>query len=512
MRYQSRKTWSNHTGNQRVEPLRIYRPTTLADVTSIVREAEAAGTTVRAVGSHHSWSDVAVGTGYVIETRELCRVLDLERPLLVPERIEALEQDGHRLVRVEAGMRLRELNAALDRMGLALSNMGGYDEQTVAGVMGTSTHGSGLRFGPIASFVRSIDIVASGATLYRIEPAHGITDAERYAAGYADRRLVQDDDWFQSVAVSMGCLGVIWAVIIEVEPAYWLKEIRTLSTWSQVREDLRTRRVLATHRHYEVYFNPHPTRGGDHTCLVTTRDLTTEPLGKPTARRRRNLVAEIAAGLPFVPKLLNLLFDIRPAITPGLLDRSLEALVDDEYCDRSFRVLNVGTANLLPAYSSEIGVPVDDRQLHIKAVERILAIAARQRALGNVYHTSPTSLRFVRRSEAYMSMMYGVDTMMIELILTTDTEGGLELLAAYEEALYEVCGRPHWGQINTLTGSHELVRSMYPMYDRWIAVHQRLNASRVFDSPFAKRVGISASRWHATSPIAAAAQGRSGGP
>jgi hypothetical protein len=84
------------------------------------------------------------------------------------------------------------------------------------------------------------------------------------------------------------------------------------------------------------------------------------------------------------------------------------------------------------------------------------------------------------------------DTMMIELIQMTRTEGGFELLAAYEEALYDLGGRPHWGQVNTLTGSHELVRSLYPRYDDWQQIHRQLNASRVFDGPFSKRAGISA--------------------
>ena len=61
-------------------------------------------------------------------------------------------------------------------------------------------------------------------------------------------------------------------------------------------------------------------------------------------------------------------------------------------------------------------------------------------------------------------MMNGRDTVMLELIQLTRTEGGFELLAEYEEALYAVGGRPHWGQYNTLTGSHELMQSMYPHY------------------------------------------------
>jgi hypothetical protein len=73
----------------------------------------------------------------------------------------------------------------------------------------------------------------------------------------------------------------------------------------------------------------------------------------------------------------------------------------------------------------------------------------------------------------------------------------MELLDAHENALYELGGRPHWGQVNSLTGSHGLVESMYPRYADWQAVHAELNATGVFDSPFSKRVGISRSEFRA---------------
>ena len=82
-------------------------------------------------------------------------------------------------MRVESGMRIRELNAHLDVARPRAANMGGYDGQTIAGVISTSTHGSGISFGPIADDVRSLDIVGAGGTMHRIEPPDGITDRPR---------------------------------------------------------------------------------------------------------------------------------------------------------------------------------------------------------------------------------------------------------------------------------------------------------------------------------------------
>jgi FAD/FMN-containing dehydrogenase len=459
--FQQRKRWRNHTGNQSIEPLRIYRPATLDDLREIVQSAERDGTTVRAVGSGHSWSDVALTAGY----------------LLRPERLNApLEITGN-LVRVEAGMRLRELNRHLDDNGLALSNMGGYDAQTVAGVMSTSTHGSGIGFGPIADSVRSIDLVASGGRVIRVEREDG-------PSTHFDGELRKDDDVFNAVAVGMGCLGVIYAAAIAVEPEYWLTEVRELSTWS--RERARIPDALAVNRHYEVYLNLYPGEDGEHRCIACRRNRATDHRRKRASDRlRRHLWLELASRSKVIPFLGNLVLDALPDTSPKRTDQLLGFLADNEYTGPSYKVLNIGAANLLPAYSSELAVPLDR---YAEAIERLIEVAARHRDLGRVYHTGLVALRFVQASPAYLSMMHGRDTMMIELIQATDTEGGFELLGAYEEALYDIGGRPHWGQVNTLAGP---LGRMYPEYDRWLAVHEDLNATGVFDSPFSKRVGIS---------------------
>jgi hypothetical protein len=465
--FQQRKRWRNHTGNQSIEPLRIYRPAMLDEVREIVRSAERDGATVRAVGSGHSWSDVALTTGYLLRPERLNAPLD------------QLHHNGETLVRVEAGMRLRDLNRHLDGKGLALSQMGGYDSQTVAGVMATSTHGSGIEFGPIADSVRSIDLVASGARVIRVEREDGPTDPS-----FQGWELRKDDQMFNAVAVGMGCLGVIYSATIAVEPEYWLTEVRELSSWARERE--RIPGVLAANRHYEVYLNLYPREGGEHRCIACRRNRTKDPQRKrATDRLRRHWWIELASRSKVIPFLGNLVLDAMPDSAPGRTDQLLGLLADNEYTGPSYKVLNIGAANLLPAYSSELAVPLDR---FAEAIDRLIEVAARHRDLGRVYHTGLVALRFVKASPAYMSMMHGRDTMMIELIQATDTEGGFELLGAYEDALYDIGGRPHWGQVNTLAGP---LRRMYPEFDRWLEVHDELNATGVFGSPFSKRVGIS---------------------
>jgi FAD binding domain-containing protein/D-arabinono-1,4-lactone oxidase len=486
-RVSRRTAWRNHTGNQGIDPLRIYKPATLGELVDIVREAERDGTTVRAVGSGHSWSDVALTRGFLVETHGLNRIPDGP-----PEHLRA-GVDGSRLVWTEAGIRIRELNAALHARGLALANMGGYDGQTIAGVISTSTHGSGMRFGPLSDIVRSLDLVVSGGAVVRVEPADGPTDPAAHAAAHPERELIQDDDTFHAAVVGMGCMGIVYGVTIEVVPAYCLCEVRTLTTWEEVKRDLLAGDVLQAFDHYEVLVNPYPRAGGEHRCLVTTR--TPVACDRKGAKRSRSWIVELVSAFPPTSSVLNVVLGLWPRLAPRMIDAQLKAIARRDFENVSYKVLNIGNANLLHAYSAEIGVPVDDAGTHVRAVELIFEIARRHREVGEVFHSSAMSLRFVRESPAFASMMHGRDTMMIELIQLTHTEGGMELLADYEEQLYRLDGRPHWGQVNTLTGSNGLMREMYERWDDWLAVHARFNASGVFDSPFSKRVGISESRF-----------------
>jgi L-gulono-1,4-lactone dehydrogenase len=497
-RVRRRTRWQNHTGNQGVDPLAIAKPSTLEQLIRLVQDAERDGVTVRAVGSGHSWSDVALCTGVVIETHGLKRCPPGPPPLLRDD------LDGGMLVWTEAGIRLRELNRTLHARGLALSNMGGYDAQTVAGVLGTSTHGSGIAFGPIADAVRSLDLVAGGGRVHRVEPHDGPTDPDAFRAAHPERELVQDDDAFHAVVVGMGCMGIVYAATIAVEPAYCLREVRTITTWDAVKADLLdpTRAVLHAHRHYEVLVSPYPGEDGQHMCLVTTRDRVA--CTRRHAVRTRSWLVELTSAFPLTSSILNVILGLWPRIAPRLIEAQMKAIARRDFENVSYRVLNIGNANLLRAYSSEIGVPFEG-DTHVRAVERVFEVAAQRRRLGGQFHSSAFSLRFVKGSPAFMSMMHARETMMIELILLTHTEGGMELLGAHEEALYALGGRPHWGQVNTLTGSHDLVASMYPRYADWLAVRRRFDARGVFDGPFSKRVGISTSRF---AELAAGADGR----
>jgi len=476
-------TWHNHAGNQVCHPRQIVRPGSLAELVELVRRAEAEGQTIRMTGTGHSWSDIALTDGYLLDPRDLSGVSGVEGEPLS----EAARE--RKLVRVLAGTPIHVLNDKLWEMRLGLPNMGGFDAQTLAGVVSTSTHGSGLAYGPFPDLIRSLDVVASDGTVLRLEPEGGPTLADPGPLGGDGGppiELVEDDTLFHAAVCGLGTLGLVHSMLIEVRERFWLNEVRTLSTWEEVRETLTPEGVLAGPDHYELFVNPYPERGGKHRVLVTRRSECPEPPeGTPQDKLERHFLTELESSLPLTGALVRFLARHFPHLMTTRFDSVLHGMEDTGFADRSYKVFNIGEANHLPAYSMELGIAVDGR--HVEAVDRILEIAA-VRAEEGLFHSSPFSLRFTGPSSAYASMMHDQPTMMIELIMVTESRGGYALLEGYEHRLEDLGARPHWGQYNTLTP--ERVAQLYPAWGKWLAAESELNASGVFDSPFTERVGI----------------------
>ena len=469
-----RKSWSNYVGTQTAEPLALCAPASPGAVQSLVSETGSRRLTMKAVGSGHAWSDVALTDGVMVLPDNLRAVLPLER--------DTLKASAPKLLfRVESGITIRQLNKALDAAGLALFNMGGYDGQTIAGATSTATHGSGIEFPPLSDAIESLEIVPAGGRVHRIEPGNGITDPAAFARRHPGVRLLQDDATFYSVIVGLGCMGVITSVILRVTEKYWLTERRWTVPWREVRALLARGEVLREHRHYEVLVNPHPL-DGVNLALITTRDPAVPPVVESPFLERNFLVA-LGSILP--PALL----EPEPDKAPQQLNLALKLLAREPYTRVSYEVLNIGAPNNIQAVSAELAFPMEGNR-YLEAVDRLLELAEIQRAVAGRCHSSPVSLRFVKASKAYLAPQSGRDTCMMEIIFGKGTVGANELIYLYENELGKYGARPHWGQLNFVTGGHPVLRRMYPRYDSWLATYRKLNSNHLFDSAFAKRVGI----------------------
>ena len=223
-----------------VDPLRIYGPATLEELVGIVQERRARGHDRARRRRRALWSDVALTAGFLVQPTDS-----------VQRRGRSARGDrGRAAVATQAASCCATSTRAWTRRGLALLNMGGYDGQTIAGVIATSTHGSGLGFGPFPDYVRSLDLVASGGRVLRFD---------------------RGDDGFDAVACGMGCMGIVDSLVLEVRPRFWLRERRVVRTWEEVRPELDDR--IATEEHLELFLNPY----GGHEVLETTRTEAPEP-------------------------------------------------------------------------------------------------------------------------------------------------------------------------------------------------------------------------------------------
>src|SRR5262249_26117700 len=135
----------------------------------------------------HSFSAVADAPGMLLSTEHLNAIVDV----------------GDTTVTVEAGIRYGELATALDQHGLALANFASLPHISVGGAIATSTHGSGIGNGSLATAVASLDLIRADGTI---------------------RHLRRGDDDFDGAVVSLGALGVVARVELDVVPAFELRQ------------------------------------------------------------------------------------------------------------------------------------------------------------------------------------------------------------------------------------------------------------------------------------------------
>ncbi len=138
-----------------------------------------------------------------------------------------------RLVLIEGGMKIRQLLADLSTMQppLAVPAMGALSRQSVVGALATGTHGSEIDRQPLADAIRAVWLVGPGGQEWWIERTNRWSvDAATLKATIptlcSDAVVVFDDDVFYSAITGVGRMGVVYAVVLEVERDYWIQERR----------------------------------------------------------------------------------------------------------------------------------------------------------------------------------------------------------------------------------------------------------------------------------------------
>lgn len=514
--------WSTASGIEYVVPRWRWAPANVAELVGAVARAEREGHRVRMTGSGHSFSDVAIGDDWLLDPKELSFELPLDASSVRPN------VNAKQLFRVSSGARISCLNAALIDNGLALRNMGGAEVQTVVGAASTGTHGSGLKFGPIASQIASIQVVGPGGRLMQVEPSGGITDPTKFAGVLPEDpahpvALRQDDDLFRALAINLGSLGIIYSVVLETVPMYWVVERRILTSWEDLigpdgdgakgvlarflagrpvkpplpaaPSGLDPGSFAADPDHLDVFYSPYEDDRGRHPAVLTVRWRTeTKPPGTGGVRGSCLFTVEQS-----VTKLADQL-GIDRAIEQGasltaikrLHANMLSGLTQDYYANVYNKVFNTGVVNDLNLYGIEMSFDMSQTK---EATERSFSLS-KELAARRVYNTGPISLRFVAPFRGHIAMQNREGpTMHMEVGVMTGLVGSEELLRSYEAVMIsEFRSRPHWGLDRNALRSEREVAALYPAWSKWKRAYLEMNPKGTFDGAVTDRLGISRTR------------------
>ncbi|MEU8248766.1 FAD-binding protein [Nonomuraea sp. NPDC048916] len=182
---------TNWAGNIAFRAREVHRPTSLGELRRLVAGSPA----VRALGSGHSFNEVADSPGVLVA---------LDR---MPQAVE-IDSAAAR-VRVAASVTYARLAPVLHARGLALANLASLPHISVAGSVATGTHGSGVTNRSLSAAVSGLELVTADGS---------VTTLER---GDAD---------FPGAVVALGALGVVTTLTLDLVPAFELRQY--------VREDL----------------------------------------------------------------------------------------------------------------------------------------------------------------------------------------------------------------------------------------------------------------------------------
>ncbi len=425
--------WHNWAGDQGCAPVSVEHPANREQLAEIVRDAAARDLPVRASGSGHSFTDIALTDGVMVRCDRLDRILsvDVERGL----------------VKVEAGIVLGDLTRRLDDLGLAFENLGDIDRQTLAGSIATGTHGTGARLRSISAQVEAVDLVlADGGSLE--------ISAESDPAGLAAARI------------GLGALGLVYAVTVRTVPAFTLDRVDSPRPLDDVLANLDE--LNAGCDHFEFYVFP-------HTDIALCRESrrTDEP---PRPRPRAAVYAQEVMLENWVGGAFAQIARRFPSQVPRLARLAAAGTGRSTKVDRSYRVF--ASERRIKFTEMEYGIP---REHVAEAVRRVLHHAARVRPPV----AFPIEVRFAAADDVLLSAAHARDVAYIAV--HQDRKLDWEpYFRGVEEIMDSYGGRPHWGKRHFQTA--ESLAPRYPRFKDFLALRDRLDPDRRFANAYTERV------------------------
>lgn len=394
------RSFVNWSGNLRFTPAEFAEPGDEDAVRAVVLRAREAGATIRPVGSGHSSSPLVRTDGILLSLNRLSGVL---------------HNDGKRAT-VWAGTRLRALGEGLYDAGLAMENLGDVDYQSIAGATATGTHGTGLGFGALSTQVTGVRLVTgTGETL--------------------DVSADRNPELLPAARLSLGALGVVTRVTLDVQPRYELRRRAWCAPVDWTLDHLAE--LQHTNRNMDFYWYPRSdltqvrtlNRADDH-APERPWAMPRVPYSQPWCEPRE---LKLGAAHRTIPRRRVLRFE------------EIEYLLPSE---------------AFPACFGEIRRRILDR--HRRNVGwRVL-------------------VRTIADDDIWLSSAYGRATTAIACLQNASLPYE-EYFRDVEAVFRQYGGRPHWGKKHWLTARE--LRPLYPRWDDFQAVRRRLDPDGVFLSP-----------------------------
>lgn len=370
---------TNWGGNYEFRARRIVTPTTVDEVRDLIMQAQA----VRAVGTRHSFNDLADTDDLLISTTQLP----------VPFRVN---ENGN-TVTVGAGIRYGDLARRLDAASLALPNLASLPHISLSGALSTATHGSGDALGNLATAVSGLCIVTGSGELVE---------------------LSRDDRDFAGAVVALGALGVVTEVTLDVEPTFDVRQrVFTGLDWSQLTE------------HFDQI-----TGAAYNVSLFTTWDEPT--VSQIWLKERRGL--ENSAETEF--------FGARPATVQQHMIRGMDVRNTTEQLG-VFGPWHERLAHFRFDFTPSNGAEIQSEYLlpRSRAVNAITALRDLAPRFAPLLYIS--EIRTVRADSLWLSTAYEMDAVALHFTWHQDQDAVEAVLPDIETVLLPLGARPHWGKL-----------------------------------------------------------------
>ncbi|GGF27383.1 D-arabinono-1,4-lactone oxidase [Subtercola lobariae] len=427
--------WRNWGRTEAVKPARVERPSRVEAVQRAVIAAAKSGMRIKAVGAGHSFSGIAVAGGVQLDLHALRGIRSVDSARLQ--------------VTLAGGTFLHEIPRLLAPFGLAMQNLGDIDRQTISGAISTGTHGTGRRFGGISTQVVGAVLVVGDGSLLTVSETENV-------------------ELLPAVALGLGSLGIIVEVTLQCVPTFVLHATEAAEPLDDVlsRVDARADAV----DHFEFYWFPHT-----RTALTKTNArLPAHTVRRPLSPLRRFIDDELVSNQLF--RVTCMAGRAVPAVIPHI-NRAAEKLTGTrEFSDLSARVF--ATKRTVRFVEMEYAVPAEDVPTVLGEIDDLIESRGWRISF-------PIEVRFAAADDVLLSTASGRETGYIA-VHRYYRDDPAEYFRAVEEIMMAHHGRPHWGKMNTRDAAS--LRTVYPHFDEFLAVRDRLDPERRFANTYLERV------------------------